>query len=196
VESDDTPALDVLDETMVRMYRGGLIIAASAVLVAGGSQLVFALFLPHFEDAAHAWMSLMWVVLVYGVGIAVLNLHIYSKRARWGIQGAAWLGVLLMLAASVMSSPTGSWWVFHGGLALVFGALSGLVLKERSSTSLPGLPVVPVVLGASLVPLVAGWGLGAGPLLLVAGIPLAVLALAKYRKPLAFDVGDKTRYEV
>jgi len=196
MEMDETPQLDALDETMVRMYRGGLLIAAAALLASGASQLVFAIFLPHFVEAAHAWMKLMWVVLVYGVGMAVLNLHLYSKRARWGIQGGAWLGVLLMLAAFVMSSPTGSWWVFHAGLAFVFAALSGLVLQERAAFALPGLRAVPVLLVASLVPLVAGWWVAAGSLLVVAGVLLGVLAVAKYRKPLQFDVGDKTRYQV
>ncbi|MBW2257256.1 MAG: hypothetical protein JRI25_22045, partial [Deltaproteobacteria bacterium] len=106
---DETPQLDRLDETMVRMYRGGLIIAAAAVLVSGASHLVFAIALPHVAEAGDAWVKMVWVVLVYGVGMSVLNLHLYAKRARWGIQGAAWLGVILMLAAMVMASPSGSW---------------------------------------------------------------------------------------
>ncbi|MBW2258776.1 MAG: hypothetical protein JRI25_29920 [Deltaproteobacteria bacterium] len=154
---DETPQLDRLDETMVRMYRGGLLIAAAAVLVSGGSHLVFAIALPHAAEAGDAWVKMVWVVL---------NLHLYAKRARWGIQGAAWLGVILMLAAMVMASPSGSWWMFHVGLAFVF------------------------------VPLVGGWWIPAGLLLVAAGVLLGALALAKYRRPLHFDVGDKTRYQV
>jgi uncharacterized integral membrane protein len=193
---DETPQLDRLDETMVRMYRGGLIIAAAAVLASGLSHLLFGGVIPHAIEAGGAWVQLVWVVLVYGVGMAVLNVHLYSKRARWGVQGAAWLGVLLMLAAFVMASPAGSWWVLHIGLAFVFAALSGLVVMEQASLRVPGLQAVPVCLGAALVPLVGEWWIAAGLLLTVAGVLLGVVAIAKYRVPLHLDVGDKTRYQV
>ncbi|MCF3099511.1 hypothetical protein EHZ86_20160, partial [Aeromonas australiensis] len=84
--------------------------------------------------------------------------------------------------------------------ALVLGAalatLAGLAFKEQFCFAIPGIKLVPVLL--PLLWLLEWWRveLAAALVALVCGALLTLLALAKWRMPLHFDIGDKGRYQI
>jgi len=170
--------LDSDDRLSVRLYRGGLVLAAvgltwlSANLLSG-------------RDPSGS----TWFVLV-SVAIAVAHLHLYAKRIRRWITWAAWTGIVC--AAAPVSWPV----VDVAALGFAFVALSGLALKEQYCFRIPFLRLQPVVLAASVLALWVGAGVPAGVLLAIAALLQALLAFAKLRMPLHYDIGNKAAYEV
>ena len=67
---------------------------------------------------------------------------------------------------------------------------------EQFCFRIPGLRLVPLFLATSLIPLLAGKVAFAGALLLLSGVIYSALAFAKWRMPLHFDVGDKSKYQI
>ncbi len=174
------PTLDGLDRFTVRLYRTGLVIASAGVLYAGvRAALTTVVDLP----------DLMPVILV-GVMLCVANVHLYDKLFRW-IFGALGITGAVLWAVADLHMLVGL-----AGFGFIFAALSAFALKEQFCFRVPGMRLVPLMLAASLI----GFGLGnaivVAGLLLPAGVLLCILAIAKLRMPLHFDVGDKSHYQI
>lgn len=169
--------LDGIDRLSVCLYRLGLSLAALLLLCRGVSLLIGQDILAH-----GTWLT----ALVVGCGLCGSCLHIYDKRIRFLLQGFAWAG--LMLAAG--GAPD----------ALVLGAalaiLSGLAFKEQFCFAIPGIRLLPMLL--PLLWLLEGLRLGwaAALVALASGVLLSLLSLAKWRMPLHFDIGDRSRYQL
>ncbi len=177
--------LDGFDRTTVRFYRTGLGVAAAGLLALGIALLADA-------PAATGWA---WWAITAGCALAVADMHLYARDIRWVIGALAWTGAALQLLAPQL--PEGaSFLVAHAGLGFVFAALSAFALKEQFCFRIPGLRLVPVMLAASLIPMLGGVPVAAGALLALAGTIYLVLAVAKWRMPLHFDIGDKSRYQI
>lgn len=177
------PELDGFDRFTVRAYRAGLGLSALGVAALVGA--------PWLGGDGSGARAAVWV----GVGLSVAHLHLYDKRVRWVIGAAGWTGAALTAIAAACTGAAAHW-LSHAGLGFAFVVLSALALKERFCFRLPGLPLVPALLATSLVPLVAGWPEAAAVALAPAAVLLGLLALAKARMPLHYDVGDKSRYQV
>jgi uncharacterized integral membrane protein len=173
---EHVPDLDGFDRATVSMYRLGVVAAPVAL---GG--LAWLALRGHDTFPGH-------VAVLGATALAVANLHLYDKRIRWVIGASAWVGAALV--------ATGGHWPGHAGLGFLFVALSAIALKERFCFRIPGLRLVPLLLAASLIPLLLGQGAVAALLLAPATLLYAALAIAKLRMPLHFDVGDKSRYQV
>jgi uncharacterized integral membrane protein len=170
--------LDGYDRGSVRAYRAGL--GGAAV---GLGALTAA-------SAGHAPLEVARWLVVVGAALSLANVHLYDKRIRAVIVGAGWTGAVLLLA------PV-PWPLVHlAGLGFVFVALSGFALKEQFCFRIPFLRAVPLLLATSLVPLAIGPMPLATALLGAATAALGLLAVAKLRMPLHFDIGDKSRYQV
>lgn len=194
-DPDHVPNLDRFDERTVRLYRGGLAVCALGLLMAAVLYLTMGA-VPGLVEYGLSWLRVAWVVLVYGVGLSVLDMHLYDKKIRWSVAGAGWLGTVLVLAAAVMASSTVSWWVEHAGVGFLFVAVSGFALKEQFCFRIPFLRAMPVLLALTLIPMLGRLWVFAGiGLLLAAGLQ-AVLAVAKLRMPLHYDIGDKSKYQI
>ncbi|TNE85677.1 MAG: hypothetical protein EP330_24815 [Deltaproteobacteria bacterium] len=176
------PELDGFDRGTVGLYRAGLV-GQAVLLVVGGVRI----------DAPEA--PVIWAAYAGCVALTALNMHLYMKSFRWVISGAAWLGLVLQVAASA-APDVPAHWLWHTGLGFLFVASSAWALKERFCFRVPGMRFVPLMLAASLVPIFAGQPHPFGPLIAIAGLLFAVLAVAKLRMPLHFDVGDKSKYQV
>jgi len=177
------PELDGFDRMTVGLYRLGLVVS---VLGVGGLAGALVRSAP-----AGPWQLLTFV----GVALTVPNLHLYAKHVRWVIHVAAWTGAVLTALVPMLHSEAAHW-VGHAGLGFLFVVLSALALKERFCFRLPGLRLVPLFLAGSLVPMVLRIPHVAGWMLVPAAVLLLILAIAKLRMPLHFDVGDKSRYQV
>lgn len=173
------PTLDGFDRLTVRLYRTGLVIAALGVCGLG---------LERVGLGTHR----MDVVVFLGTLLAVADLHLYDKRIRWVIGLSAHLGS----AGLVLGGLTDRALLHWAGLGFVFVVLSALALKERFCFRVPGLVAVPWLLALSLVPAVLDLPTIQGGLCLLASLPLGVLAVAKLRMPLHFDIGNKAHYQV
>lgn len=104
--------------------------------------------------------------LIMAALIATTTVHIYDKRFRWLILGSALF------------------------------AFSALAVKEYYCFKLKVLLITPLVLAGFWAGLVLSI-----PQLMIAcsmagAILLAVAAFSKWRMPLHYDIGDKSRYEV
>ena len=172
--------LDGFDRLTVRLYRSGIMISAAGVgLLAGLSAL-------------HRPTEVAWLVCLAGVLLSATNVHLYDRRVRWVISGSVSLGAVLWVAGLLLSARI----LQLAGLGFVFVSLSGFALKEQFCFRIPGLKLVPLGLAGGLLPLVFGSELGAAVVYGITVIPLGILSLAKWRMPLHFDIGDKSRYQI
>jgi uncharacterized integral membrane protein len=183
------PELDSFDELTVRLYRVGLSTAAISLVLAGLLQLGLAL---EILDQASPWIHRVWVLCLLGTAGAVANMHLYDKHIRWFIGMAGWVGAVVLFSANGPESL----WLYTAGLGFVFVALSAYALKEQFCFRIPGLRLVPLLLATSLIPLLSGHSVIAGLLLLLSGVIYTALVVAKWRMPLHFDVGDKSKYQL
>jgi len=179
------PTLDGFDVFTVRLYRAGLALGASGLLVMSGSLLA----------GEGELDGLAWVAVFVGTALSIANMHLYDKRIRWLIGVVGWIGGSLMLLSSHLP-VTAANWVFHAGVGFLFVAMSGFALKEQFCFKIKFLRIVPLVLAGSLIPLLAGERGVSGLMLGCAGVMYGVLAVAKMRMPLHFDVGDKSAYQI
>lgn len=174
------PTLDGLDRFTVRLYRGGLVLASAAVLYSGvRAALTHVVTLP----------DLLPLVLV-GVMVCVANVHLYDKLFRWVFGALGMTGAVLWALADL--HPL----VGLAGLGFVFAALSAFALKEQFCFRVPGMRLVPLMLALSLIPAGMKISIGLAVLWVPSGVLLCILAGAKLRMPLHFDVGDKSKYQV
>jgi uncharacterized integral membrane protein len=181
-DPDHLPVLDGFDRFTVRLYRLGLV-GQAVLLVAGGLRI------------QTAESELIWALYAAFVALTALNMHLYMKTFRWVIHGAAWLGLVLQVIAPTVEPPA-PFWVWHVGLGFLFVASSAWALKERYCFRVPGMRLVPALLAGSLLPVMAGGRMPFGPAIALAGLLFTVLALAKLRMPLHYDVGDKSKYQI
>lgn len=169
--------LDGIDRLSVCLYRLGLSLAALLLLCRGVSLLIGQDLLP---------TGLWSTALVTASGLCGLCLHIYDKRIRFVLQGLGWVGLLLAAwgAPEIL--------VLGAGLA----TLAGLAFKEQFCFAIPGIRWLPLLLPLLwlLEWIQLGWA--AALAALVSGLLLSLLALAKWRMPLHFDIGDRGRYQL
>lgn len=187
------PILDGFDRLTVGIYRAS--IGASAMCLAAIA-------------AAYAMRAAMipppwWVgpMLLCAVGasaaMSAANIHLYDKRIRWVLQGAAPLGLALQAMALAMPDVWPAAWPLQiAGVGFGFVTLSGIALKERFCFRIFGLRAVPALLALGLVPLLIDWPLAVPALLAPAAVVLGWLAVAKLRQPRHFDIGDRRSYQI
>ena len=160
--------LDGLDKLTVLLYRGALTFSAAVMSVVAW-------------EADFATSALVIAAL-----IASSTAHIYDKRFRWLIQGSGLFAAIWLL--------TGLWQPLALGAALF--TFSALAIKEYFCFQLKALLVTPVVLAGFWFCLVFNQAQISMVFSMSGAILLAVAAFSKWRMPLHYDIGDKTRYQV
>jgi uncharacterized integral membrane protein len=170
--------LDSYDRWSVRLYRFGLI------GIAGGLAALSWALLAGRDSTYASWL------LLAGTALAVAHLHLYAKRIKHVIALGAWVAVVL--GALPLEGAT----VQAATLGFASIALSGLALKEQFCFRIPFLRLQPVCLGAAVFGWLAGAPLVAGISLAAAALLQTLLAFAKLRMPLHYDIGDKSAYQV
>ncbi|MBX2797312.1 MAG: hypothetical protein KTR31_06590 [Myxococcales bacterium] len=187
-DPNHVPELDGFDRLTVTLYRLGISGAAVALLL-----------FPAVEGLSAADLSLpTWLphaAVLVTTALAVADLHLYDKRIRWVVGVAAWTGAAMSFLGIALAGTVGHW-VATAGLGFLFVALSALALKEQFCFKIWGLRGVPALLATSLAPMLAGYPAVAAILLGVAGLIVGALAVAKWRMPLHFDIGNKAAYQI
>ncbi|HIF9366016.1 TPA: DUF2301 domain-containing membrane protein [Photobacterium damselae] len=160
--------LDGLDKLTVLLYRSSLTFSAGVMSII-------------------AWeFNFGTVAIIIAALLASTTVHIYDKRFRWLIQGAG-------LFASVWYM-TGLWSPLAQGAALF--VFSALAVKEYFCFQLKILLVTPLALAGFWFCQVFGQAQISILFSMASAILLAVAAFSKWRMPLHFDIGDKSRYQI
>lgn len=166
--------MDWLDYVTVIAYRLGFTLAAPAILL-----------LPWEMETGIPAQQLTFLAAM----LCASSLHIYMKNFRLILQAATWGGLI----CAIFGFP-----LF--GLGGAFVTLGGLCFKEYFCFRVPGLRAQPILLAALWLALVLNATLTA-PMVVqglaaLSALLFLVTAVAKWRMPLHFDIGDKTKYEV
>ncbi|MEZ4240182.1 MAG: DUF2301 domain-containing membrane protein [Myxococcota bacterium] len=176
--------LDTFDRATVGLYRAGLV-TASAATSGLGAALVLA--------PDHVPLARFGVLVA--TALIVADLHLYARTIRYTISVAGWAAAVLVGATAVAGTAVAPW-LADAALGFSFVVFSAVALKERYCFRLPVVVAVPPTLALALVPLRLGWPVPAAVLLGAGGLVIGVLAVAKLRMPLHYDIGDKRKYEV
>ncbi|MGF1873073.1 DUF2301 domain-containing membrane protein [Photobacterium indicum] len=160
--------LDGLDKLTVLLYRCALTFSAIIMSIVAWE--------PTFAIPA----------LVIAALIASSTVHIYDKRFRWLIQGSGLFAAIWLIS--------GLWQPLALGAALF--AFSALAIKEYFCFQLKILMLTPIALAGFWFCLVFGQEHISIAFSMSGSILLAVTAFSKWRMPLHYDIGDKTRYQV
>ncbi|EXI62408.1 membrane protein [Mannheimia granulomatis] len=159
--------MDFGDYLTVIVYRSGFVLAT-----------VMLLLLPYQFELAQLGF------LVAGAMLAS-SLHLYAKSFRLVFQFSAWIGLLCY----VFNFPL----LALGAMLLVIGGLS---YKEYFCFRVFGLNFQPVFVAILWLAVALEWSLLVQIFSAVSGLLLAVLSIQKWRMPLHFDIGDKTKYQI
>ena len=121
-------------------------------------------------------------LLIAGTMLAS-SLHLYLKQFRLIFQFAAWIGLLCFIFNLPM--------IALGAMLLVIGGLS---YKEYFCFRIFGLNAQPIFV--DILWFVFEQALLVRIFSIIIGILLLILSIQKWRMPLHFDIGDKTKYQV
>lgn len=177
IEHQET--LDSLDKLSVCLYRLGISLFALTLIAL--AMVVYGVFLQGYQWALTS-------ICVAGA-LSAANVHIYSKRVRVVICWSSWIGLILMVSDFELSRV----WL---ALGFIFVTFSGIALKESFCFKVPGLKLVPVLLATATFSFWYELPILAALSMLIAGLIMGYLSIAKWRMPLHFDIGIKDNYEV
>ncbi len=162
--------MDWLDYVTVIAYRLGFTLAAPTILL-----------LPWEIETGVPAQQLTFLAAM----LCASSLHIYMKNFRLILQAATWGGLIF----AVFGFPL-------IGLGGAFVTLGGLCFKENFCFKVPGLRAQPILLAALWFALIFGGSTIAQGLAILSALLFLVTAIAKWRMPLHFDIGDKSKYEI
>lgn len=156
--------MDFLDYMTVIVYRLGFVVATLALAS-----------YPFHPNEAH------FALLVAGAMLAS-SVHLYLKSFRFIIQYSMWIGLLCQ--------AFGFNELALGAAFLVIGALC---FKEYFCFRIVGLNLQPILFALLWFCLQLHFTLISNILIVVCSVLLLILTIQKWRMPLHFDIGDKTK---
>ncbi|MEG9482725.1 DUF2301 domain-containing membrane protein [Mannheimia indoligenes] len=159
--------MDFWDYLTVIVYRSGFVLATLMLFL-----------LPYYTSTAQLGL------LVSGTMLAS-SLHLYDKTFRLIFQFSVWLGLLFY----IFDFPL----LALGAMLLVIGGLS---YKEYFCFRVFGLNFQPILVAILWGAFALEWYFIVQILSVICGLLLLVLSIQKWRMPLHFDIGDKTKYQV
>ena len=187
--------IDKSDRLGVRIYRGGLVLAAASFAIAGN--LLFAK-----GEAVLPFITPLFALFSLGLGISLLTIHIYLVPLHRTLQVFWGIGTVSAIALSLQTSDPLALYVYEHPLTLLgvgftFAALTGIYFKEafcfnRLETKLL-TPLVPLLLLGHMAGILsvdmeqvffALWT-----------ILFTVFAARKLVQPLDPDIGDKSVFD-
>jgi len=158
--------MDSLDYFTVVVYRFGLTLMAPALVML-------------------VWKVPFAEFLIFVAATCCAScLHIYVKKVRFMLQMVTWGGLLIALSGATLFGL--------GGAMMTMG---GLAFKEQLCFRIPGLRWQPVLLFILWFLLLFHQKYIAEIIGSVSSALFLILAVAKWRMPLHYDIGDKSKYE-
>ncbi|CAK9205011.1 unnamed protein product [Sphagnum troendelagicum] len=194
-------SVEDVDVREVILYRGGLVTAASAFLIAASTVCLSDEF--PLKAALQSSYDIFYAVGAGGLGVALLLIHIYVTPIKrtlqlfWALGVAGSLGVALALARPadqglvtyVLEHPTAIW-----AVGPLFASLTGLVFKEGLCYGKLEAGALVFVIPTLLLGRLSGvmdekvqFGL-----LLTWMALFSLFASRKFTQPIKDDIGDKS----
>lgn len=159
--------MDFWDYLTVILYRSGFVLAA-----------IMTALLPYYPEQAYTG-------LLIAAMCCASSLHIYLKHFRLLLQFATWSALLCHLFG------------FHElALGAVFVTLGGLAYKEYFCFKIFCLNLQPLFLALLWFSAVFNFAFIFNTLSVISSVLFLLTAIQKWRMPLHFDIGDKTKYQV
>ena len=159
--------MDRWDYTTVIIYRLGFVLAVPMLFM-----------LPWYPTTAHFG-------LLIAATLCAACVHLYMKNFRYIFQFAMWVGLL----CQVLGFP-------QLALGAAFLVLGGLSYKEYFCFRVFALNLQPIFFAVLWFALLFNITWLSTLLCFVTGILILLLSIQKWRMPLHFDIGDKTKYQV
>lgn len=159
--------MDFWDYLTVILYRSGFVLATIMIFL-----------LPYQPQIAQNGLLIAGVLLAGCV-------HLYLKSFRLVFQFAAWIGLL----CAIFNFPL----LATGAMLLVIGGLS---YKEYFCFRVFGLNFQPIFAALLWFSLAFQAQIFVQILSVIIGVLLAILSVQKWRMPLHFDIGDKSKYQI
>ena len=181
-DTSHTPIMKTFDSVTVILYRSGIVIIA----------LLLTSYILEYLLGKHLVGNLYIPLLVTGTALSSANIHLYDHRFRYLIPLMSWIGLVLLSYTAYLSLATG--FIETVSLGFLYAGIGMFALKEDFCFKIPGLKTVPLFLAASVFLRFLGFEALETYALLPAALLMLVLSIAKWRMPLHFDVGDKSKY--
>lgn len=159
--------MDFWDYLTVIIYRSGFVLATLAIFL-----------LPYQSEIAIRG-------LLIGGTMLASSLHLYLKQFRLIFQFSVWIGLLCFIFGVPILAL--------GAMLLVVGGLS---YKEYFCFRVFGLNFQPIFVAVLWFAFVFEQLVLVQIFSVIIGILLLILSIQKWRMPLYFDIGDKTKYQV
>lgn len=159
--------MDFWDYLTVSIYRSGFVLAT-----------VMMLLLPYAAEIAQQGFLIAGVMLASSV-------HLYLKPYRYVFQFAVWIGLLCQIFGLPLLA--------FGAMLFVIGGLS---YKEYFCFRVFALNLQPIFFAVLWFALLFNITWLSSLLCFITGLLILLLSIQKWRMPLHFDIGDKTKYQV
>ncbi|MBL4828404.1 MAG: hypothetical protein JKY55_00695 [Aliivibrio sp.] len=179
--------LDKLDELSVCVYRSGITLFAISLLlmaVALSNHLGFVTL-----NIPEEMVPIITTLIGLSGAMCSANLHVYDKKIRMIITWSSCIGLVLLL---LLAGTTFQWI----GLGFIFVTFSGIAVKEAFCFKVPGLRSMPWLLCLTVILMALNQHFVTIILLVISASVMLFLAVAKWRMPLHFDIGDKSNYQI
>ena len=159
--------MDFWDYLTVILYRSGFMLAAIMIAL-----------LPYAPTIAQ-------LGILTAAALCASSLHIYLKHFRLLLQMATWTALLCQL----FGRP-------ELALGAAFFTLGGLCFKEYFCFRIFALNLQPLLLALLWLAAVLSVPVFLHIMTAICAILFLLLAIQKWRMPLHFDIGDKSKYQV
>ena len=180
------------DRLGVKIYRGGLVLAAASFAIAGN--LWFAQ-----GETILPWITPLYALFSLGLAISLLTIHIYLIPLHRTLQIFWLIGTIAAIALSLQINQPLALYVYEHpltllGIGFTFAALTGIYFKEafcfnRLETKFL-TPLVPFLLLGHMTDILP---LGVKEVLLALWtILFTIFAARKLIQPIDPDIGDKS----
>ncbi len=183
-----TPITNFQDKFTVVLYRIGIMVMAVAAILS-----VVNYFVP-IEFIHQRFIPLF----AAGAALSSAHVHLYDPRFRYFIPLMTWIGLVLLgfnSTVEIENVPTRNLWSSMA-LGFFYAGASMFAIKEQFCFRIPGLQLVPIFLFISVIAHYVDASLIEIISLSPAAILLLWLSIAKWKMPLHFDIGDKSKYTV
>ena len=178
--------MEPLDRLTVVLYRSGLSLFA-LVSALESAELLFGV------RILGEWHL---PLIAAAAATASANIHLYDPRFRWFFPLMSWLGFIALAFTLPLHTPNLISFLANLSLALFYAGAAMFAVKEYFCFRIPGLPLMPLLLGGAVLLRWAGFSAGEGILLAAAALLYCWLAWAKWWMPLHYDIGDKSMYKI
>ncbi len=186
--------LDGFDKFTVSLYRLGISIIAIATIIESILLILsFLALLDTYSSSIALLRNLYTVLLIISITFSSISIHIYDKSIRFFIVFNSFFAIILYLLFTKYFSDL--YIIEVISLGFIYVSISVIAIKESFCFKIWGLKYIPLLLASSLIFRLINIEIIEAVLLLSASLLINILNISKWKMPLYFDIGDRSRYQ-